>query len=217
MSFEPETTTCTADNECQSERPPAPSYLRLVYLGKMLQDDNKVTSTLQFWQIISEINSSLPTARDYCPSFHTLRVIRSHRWNSTTQFFSPLAYILWWIFFFFVRFIQGIIHVVWPARPFRSSIISVLGKACSAYLMIANISWVCSFITSYLLEQGSSILYPAWYSAKLKYSESALIYLYITIHIALPFVEIWIWCCSVLWCGGWQHILTLWPFLWKTC
>ncbi|KAF8324510.1 ubiquitin-related domain-containing protein [Amanita rubescens] len=53
MSFEPGTTigrvkelvwnTWPEDNEWKSERPPAPSYLRLLYLGKMLQDDDTLT------------------------------------------------------------------------------------------------------------------------------------------------------------------------------
>ena len=32
--------------EWQDERPPAPSYLRILYLGKILQDDDTLTSTL---------------------------------------------------------------------------------------------------------------------------------------------------------------------------
>ncbi|KIP02149.1 hypothetical protein PHLGIDRAFT_20517 [Phlebiopsis gigantea 11061_1 CR5-6] len=51
MSFEPETTVGRAKelvwnawpNEWQDERPPAPSYLRILYLGKMLQDDDTLT------------------------------------------------------------------------------------------------------------------------------------------------------------------------------
>ncbi|KAI0795619.1 hypothetical protein C8Q75DRAFT_746719 [Abortiporus biennis] len=31
-------------NEWQDERPPAPSYLRILYLGKILQDDDNLTS-----------------------------------------------------------------------------------------------------------------------------------------------------------------------------
>lgn len=38
-------TSFVIDNGWQSERPPAPSYLRLLYLGKMLQDDDTLTST----------------------------------------------------------------------------------------------------------------------------------------------------------------------------
>lgn len=30
--------------EWQDERPPAPSYLRILYLGKILQDDDSLTS-----------------------------------------------------------------------------------------------------------------------------------------------------------------------------
>jgi hypothetical protein len=30
--------------EWQDERPPAPSYLRILYLGKILQDDDTLTS-----------------------------------------------------------------------------------------------------------------------------------------------------------------------------
>lgn len=51
MSFEPETTVGRAKelvwnawpNEWQDERPPAPSYLRILYLGKILQDDDTLT------------------------------------------------------------------------------------------------------------------------------------------------------------------------------
>ncbi|PFH47967.1 hypothetical protein AMATHDRAFT_66410 [Amanita thiersii Skay4041] len=51
MSFDPETTIGrvkelvwnTWPEEWQNERPPAPSYLRLLYLGKMLQDDDTLT------------------------------------------------------------------------------------------------------------------------------------------------------------------------------
>ncbi|KAF8624329.1 hypothetical protein AX17_007157 [Amanita inopinata Kibby_2008] len=53
MSFDPEMTvgrvkelvwnTWPEDIEWQNERPPAPSYLRLLYLGKMLQDDDMLT------------------------------------------------------------------------------------------------------------------------------------------------------------------------------
>ncbi|KAK2459479.1 hypothetical protein APHAL10511_008513 [Amanita phalloides] len=53
MSFEPETTvgrvkelvwnTWPEEDEWRDERPPAPSYLRLLYLGKMLQDDDTLT------------------------------------------------------------------------------------------------------------------------------------------------------------------------------
>ena len=32
--------------EWQDERPPAPSYLRILYLGKILQDDDTLTSEL---------------------------------------------------------------------------------------------------------------------------------------------------------------------------
>ncbi|KAF8625243.1 hypothetical protein AX15_005483 [Amanita polypyramis BW_CC] len=35
--------TWPEDNDWQSERPPAPSYLRLLYLGKMLQDDDTLS------------------------------------------------------------------------------------------------------------------------------------------------------------------------------
>jgi hypothetical protein len=43
--FRAHITSLVIDNEWQSERPPAPSYLRLLYLGKMLQDDDTLTST----------------------------------------------------------------------------------------------------------------------------------------------------------------------------
>ncbi|KAF9446024.1 hypothetical protein P691DRAFT_674456 [Macrolepiota fuliginosa MF-IS2] len=54
MPFEPETTIGRVKeliwnawpNDWQSERPPAPSYLRVLYLGKMLQDDETLTSAL---------------------------------------------------------------------------------------------------------------------------------------------------------------------------
>ncbi|TFK33983.1 ubiquitin-related domain-containing protein [Crucibulum laeve] len=52
MSFEPETTIGRVKElvwngwpiEWQDEHPPAPSYLRVLYLGKMLQDDETLTS-----------------------------------------------------------------------------------------------------------------------------------------------------------------------------
>ncbi|KIJ99334.1 hypothetical protein K443DRAFT_102472 [Laccaria amethystina LaAM-08-1] len=52
MSFEPETTIGRVKElvwngwpgDWQDERPPAPSYLRILYLGKMLQDDDTLTS-----------------------------------------------------------------------------------------------------------------------------------------------------------------------------
>ncbi|KAH9974121.1 ubiquitin-related domain-containing protein, partial [Lactifluus volemus] len=48
MAFEPETTVGRVKelvwnswpNDWQDERPPAPSYLRVLYLGKILQDDD---------------------------------------------------------------------------------------------------------------------------------------------------------------------------------
>ncbi|KDQ60392.1 hypothetical protein JAAARDRAFT_605042 [Jaapia argillacea MUCL 33604] len=53
MSFEPDTTvgrvkeliwnTWPSEAEWQDERPPAPSYLRILYLGKILQDDDTLT------------------------------------------------------------------------------------------------------------------------------------------------------------------------------
>ncbi|KAM6492075.1 Ubiquitin-related domain containing protein [Amanita muscaria] len=53
MSFEPETTvgrvkelvwnTWPEDEEWRKDRPPAPSYLRLVYLGRLLQDEDTLT------------------------------------------------------------------------------------------------------------------------------------------------------------------------------
>ena len=45
--FQSHVTTLAIDNEWQSERPPAPSYLRLLYLGKMLQDDDTLTSAFR--------------------------------------------------------------------------------------------------------------------------------------------------------------------------
>ncbi|KAI0690653.1 ubiquitin-related domain-containing protein [Cerioporus squamosus] len=50
MSFEPETTVGRVKelvwnawpNEWQDERPPAPSYLRILYLGKILQDEDSL-------------------------------------------------------------------------------------------------------------------------------------------------------------------------------
>ncbi|KAI0746595.1 ubiquitin-related domain-containing protein [Daedaleopsis nitida] len=53
MSFEPETTIGRVKelvwnawpNDWQDERPPAPSYLRVLYLGKILQDDDSLDST----------------------------------------------------------------------------------------------------------------------------------------------------------------------------
>ncbi|KAI0703179.1 ubiquitin-related domain-containing protein [Earliella scabrosa] len=50
MSFEPETTVGRVKelvwnawpNDWQDERPPAPSYLRILYLGKILQDDDSL-------------------------------------------------------------------------------------------------------------------------------------------------------------------------------
>ncbi|KAI0367243.1 hypothetical protein BV20DRAFT_902830, partial [Pilatotrama ljubarskyi] len=50
MSFEPETTVGrvkelvwnTWPNDWQDERPPAPSYLRILYLGKILQDEDSL-------------------------------------------------------------------------------------------------------------------------------------------------------------------------------
>ncbi|KAI0825918.1 ubiquitin-related domain-containing protein, partial [Irpex lacteus] len=52
MTFEPETTVGRAKelvwnawpNEWQDERPPAPSYLRILYLGKILQDEDTLES-----------------------------------------------------------------------------------------------------------------------------------------------------------------------------
>lgn len=52
MSFEPETTIGRVKElvwngwpgDWQDERPPAPSYLRILYLGKMLQDDDTLTN-----------------------------------------------------------------------------------------------------------------------------------------------------------------------------
>jgi len=51
MSFEPDTTVGRVKelvwnawpSEWQDERPPAPSYLRILYLGKLLQDDDTLT------------------------------------------------------------------------------------------------------------------------------------------------------------------------------
>ncbi|KAL6299610.1 ubiquitin-related domain-containing protein [Sparassis latifolia] len=51
MSFDPETTVGRVKelawnawpNEWQDERPPAPSFLRILYLGKILQDDDTLT------------------------------------------------------------------------------------------------------------------------------------------------------------------------------
>jgi hypothetical protein len=53
MAFEPETTigrvkelvwnTWPEDGDWQNLRPPAPSYLRLLYLGRLLQDDDTIT------------------------------------------------------------------------------------------------------------------------------------------------------------------------------
>lgn len=51
MSFDPDITVGRAKelvwnawpNEWQDERPPAPSYLRILYLGKILQDDDTLT------------------------------------------------------------------------------------------------------------------------------------------------------------------------------
>ncbi|KAI0264644.1 ubiquitin-related domain-containing protein [Gloeopeniophorella convolvens] len=51
MSFEPETTVGRVKelvwnswpNDWQDERPPAPSFLRVLYLGKILQDDDTLT------------------------------------------------------------------------------------------------------------------------------------------------------------------------------
>ncbi|KAI0053104.1 hypothetical protein FA95DRAFT_1450990, partial [Auriscalpium vulgare] len=51
MVFEPETTVGrvkelvwnTWPNDWQDERPPAPSYLRILYLGKVLQDDDTLS------------------------------------------------------------------------------------------------------------------------------------------------------------------------------
>ncbi|EDR06633.1 uncharacterized protein LACBIDRAFT_294595 [Laccaria bicolor S238N-H82] len=53
MSFEPETTIGRVKElvwngwpgDWQDERPPAPSYLRILYLGKMLQDDDTLPQT----------------------------------------------------------------------------------------------------------------------------------------------------------------------------
>jgi hypothetical protein len=52
MSFEPSTTVCRVKElvwnswpaDWQDERPPAPSYLRVLYLGRMLQDDETLTN-----------------------------------------------------------------------------------------------------------------------------------------------------------------------------
>ncbi|TFK47605.1 hypothetical protein OE88DRAFT_776970 [Heliocybe sulcata] len=54
MSFEPETTVGRVkelvwnawpnDSEWNDERPPAPSFLRILYLGKILQDDDTLSS-----------------------------------------------------------------------------------------------------------------------------------------------------------------------------
>jgi len=64
MAFDPETTIGRAKelvwnawpNEWQDERPPAPSYLRILYLGKILQDDD----TLAKW--------SFPVTQPAAPS-----------------------------------------------------------------------------------------------------------------------------------------------------
>ncbi|KAF9487881.1 hypothetical protein BDN71DRAFT_1342741, partial [Pleurotus eryngii] len=53
MSFDPETTIGRVKelvwnawpSEWQDERPPAPSYFRILHLGKMLLDDDTLTST----------------------------------------------------------------------------------------------------------------------------------------------------------------------------
>ncbi|KDR72663.1 hypothetical protein GALMADRAFT_38229, partial [Galerina marginata CBS 339.88] len=52
MSFEPETAIGRVKElvwnswpaDWQDDRPPAPSYLRVLYLGRMLQDDETLTS-----------------------------------------------------------------------------------------------------------------------------------------------------------------------------
>ncbi|OCH88548.1 hypothetical protein OBBRIDRAFT_703369, partial [Obba rivulosa] len=54
MSFEPETTVgrvkelvwnAWPNGELSDERPPAPSYLRILYLGKILQDEDTLQRT----------------------------------------------------------------------------------------------------------------------------------------------------------------------------
>jgi len=54
-------------SEWQEDRPPAPSYLRIVYLGKMLQDDENLTSGFQ-------ISSALLVAKH---AFSELRILPS--------------------------------------------------------------------------------------------------------------------------------------------
>lgn len=54
MAFDPETTvgrvkelvwnSWPAEPEWQEERPPAPAYLRILYLGKILQDEDTLSS-----------------------------------------------------------------------------------------------------------------------------------------------------------------------------
>ncbi|RDX46654.1 hypothetical protein OH76DRAFT_1310335, partial [Lentinus brumalis] len=66
MSFEPETTIGRVKelvwnawpNDWQDERPPAPSYLRILYLGKILQDED----SLDKLQFPTQLPSSAPSS-----------------------------------------------------------------------------------------------------------------------------------------------------------
>ncbi|KAI0646159.1 ubiquitin-related domain-containing protein [Trametes meyenii] len=79
MSFEPETTVGRVKelvwnawpNDWQDERPPAPSYLRILYLGKILQDED----SLDKLSFPTQLPSSAPSAtivhlsvRPYAPA-----------------------------------------------------------------------------------------------------------------------------------------------------
>ncbi|KAH9927744.1 ubiquitin-related domain-containing protein [Fomitopsis serialis] len=75
MSFDPDTTVGRVKelvwnawpNEWQDERPPAPSYLRILYLGKILQDED----TLAKWSFpVTEPDPAVPPSEGQATVVH---------------------------------------------------------------------------------------------------------------------------------------------------
>jgi hypothetical protein len=67
IEIEPERVHCAVDTEWQADRPPAPSYLRILYLGKILQDEDTLTSA----SLLLFSNLMLTLRSQNSPSPHT--------------------------------------------------------------------------------------------------------------------------------------------------